>query len=93
MLFTSSGGNGNKASSSTSAAASGGDNAVATAEKANLVVYHDDEEGGVGECDDEDLRLLESMGSGANSRDVSAASEVEKTTDLEQDEDEKGRAI
>ena len=29
-----------------------------------IVIYNGDDDGGVGECDDEDLRLLESMGGG-----------------------------
>ncbi len=34
--------------------------------KKGIVVYNGDDDGGVGECDDEDLRLLESMGSSVN---------------------------
>ena len=33
-----------------------------------IVIYNGDDDGGVGECDDEDLRLLESMGGGSKNK-------------------------
>ena len=33
-----------------------------------IVIYNGDDDGGVGECDDEDLRLLESMGGGTKNK-------------------------
>ena len=46
-----------------------------------IVIYSVDDDGGVGECDDEDLRLLESMGSGgAKSKAEEAAPKGAKGT-------------
>ena len=42
-------------------------------ESGGIVIYSVDDDGGVGECDDEDLRLLESMGGGGANKNKAAA--------------------
>ena len=58
MLFT-------KGAGSGSGSGGNGANKVVAGgkESGGIVIYSVDDDGGVGECDDEDLRLLESMGS------------------------------
>ena len=68
MLFTK-GASGNAGSNANKvvAAGKGGneenkDDGKELAGNGGIVIYSGDDDGGVGECDDEDLRLLESMG-------------------------------
>ena len=74
MLFTKGAGSGGGGGSSANKVFAGGGNGKEENKdggkesggggSGGIVIYNGDDDGGVGECDDEDLRLLESMGGG-----------------------------
>ena len=63
MLFTKGASSGGSANKVVAASGSGNEENKDGGKDSNgIVIYNGDDDGGVGECDDEDLRLLESMG-------------------------------
>ena len=67
MLFTKGASSGGSANKVVAASGSGNEENKDGGKDSNgIVIYNGDDDGGVGECDDEDLRLLESMGGAKN---------------------------
>ena len=63
MLFTKGAGSGSGSGGNGANKVVAGGKDSGGKESGGIVIYSVDDDGGVGECDDEDLRLLESMGS------------------------------